>query len=69
MQSRMFREVLEGAMLRYTYKQISMVEMIVRLIEIAHFVREERARGQAGDMSQEDTFYDVLAGNGSAARS
>src|SRR5690606_37822218 len=46
-QARKFREALEEAMLRYTNNQISTAEMIARLIEIAHLVREERARGQA----------------------
>lgn len=41
--------------------------MIARLIEIAHLVREQRARGQAGDMTEEElAFYDALAENGSA---
>jgi type I restriction enzyme R subunit len=41
--------------------------MIGRLIEIAHLVREERARGQAEGMSEEEiAFYDALAENGSA---
>jgi type I restriction enzyme R subunit len=66
-QSRKFREALEQAMLRYTNKQISTAEMIARLIEIAHLVREERARGQAEGMSDEEiAFYDALAENGSA---
>jgi len=66
-QSRKFREALEEAMLRYTNKQISTAEMIARLIEIAQLVREERARGQTGDMTEEElAFYDALAENGSA---
>jgi type I restriction enzyme R subunit len=66
-QSRKFRKALEDAMLLYTNKQISTAEMIARLIEIAHLVREERARGQTGDMSEEEiAFYDALAENGSA---
>jgi type I restriction enzyme R subunit len=66
-QSRKFREALQDAMLRYTHKQISTAEMIARLIEIAHLVREDRARGQTGYMTEEEiAFYDALAENGSA---
>ncbi|MHA7813117.1 MAG: type I restriction endonuclease subunit R [Phycisphaerales bacterium] len=66
-QSRKFREALEDAMLLYTNKQISTAEMIARLIEIAKLVREERARGETGDMTEDElAFYDALAENGSA---
>jgi type I restriction enzyme R subunit len=40
--------------------------MVARLTEIAHLVREERAHGRANGMSNEETFYDALAENGSA---
>lgn len=66
-QSRKFREALADAMLRYTNQQISTVEMITQLIEIANMVREERKRGQDSGMSEEEiAFYDALAENGSA---
>lgn len=66
-QSRRFREALEDAMLRYTNKQITTAEMIVKLLELAEFVREQRARGEAEGMSEEEfAFYDALAENGSA---
>lgn len=66
-QSRKFREALADAMLRYTNKQISTVEMITQLIEIANMVREERKRGDDSGLSEEEiAFYDALAENGSA---
>ena len=66
-QSKKFREALEDAMLRYTNKQISTAEMIARLIEIAHLVREERQRGEdSGESPEAIAFYDALAENGSA---
>lgn len=66
-QSRKFREALADAMLRYTNKQISTVEMITQLIEIANMVREERQRGDDSGLSEEEiAFYDALAENGSA---
>ena len=66
-QARKFREALEAAMLKYTNKQITTAEMIAHLIELAHVVREERARGRAEGMSEEEiAFYDALAENGSA---
>ncbi len=66
-QSRRFREALEDAMLRYTNKQITTAEMIAKLLELAEFVRNERQRGNAEGMSEEEiAFYDALAENGSA---
>ncbi|MEM6552944.1 MAG: type I restriction endonuclease subunit R [Planctomycetota bacterium] len=66
-QARRFREALEDAMMKYTNKQITTAEMIAHLIELAHVVREERARGRAEGMSEEEiAFYDALAENGSA---
>jgi len=66
-QSRRFREALEQAMLSYTNKQITVVEMIVRLKDLGDWMREERARGRETDASQEEiAFYDALASNGSA---
>ena len=66
-QSRRFREALEDAMLRYTNKQITTAEMIAKLLELADFVRNERARGQSEGISEEElAFYDALAENGSA---
>ncbi|MEM1109088.1 MAG: DUF3387 domain-containing protein [Planctomycetota bacterium] len=66
-QARKFREALEDAMRKYTNKQITTAEMIAHLIELAHVIREERARGRAEGMSQEEVaFYDALAENGTA---
>jgi len=65
--SRQFREALEDAMIRYTNRQISTAEMISKLLELARWVREAQKRGEALDMTDEETaFYDALAENGSA---
>jgi len=66
-QSKKFREALAEAMLRYTNKQITTAEMIAKLIELAKWVREAKAEGQALGLSpEENAFYDALADNGSA---
>ena len=66
-QSKNFREALEDAMLRYTNKAITTAEMINRLLDLAHFVREVKQHGQELGLSVEETaFYDALAENGSA---
>ena len=54
-------------MLRYTNKQITTAEIIAKLLELAEFVREQRACGQSEGMSEEKfAFYYALAENGSA---
>jgi type I restriction enzyme, R subunit len=66
-QARKFREALEKAMLGYTNKQISTVQMIAHLLELAKWVREAKQRGEELGLSKEETaFYDALAENGSA---
>lgn len=66
-QSRKFREALEDAMLRYTNKAITTAEMITRLIDLAHHMRDAKKRGEElGLSSEENAFYDALAENGSA---
>lgn len=66
-QSRKFREALEGAMLRYTNKAITTAEMITRLIDLAKSLRDAQKRGEElGLSSQETAFYDALAANESA---
>jgi type I restriction enzyme, R subunit len=62
-----FREALEQAMLSYTNKQISTAEMIVKLLELAKWVRDAKQHGEELGLSGEETaFYDALAENGSA---
>ncbi len=66
-QSRKFREALEEAMLRYTNKAITTAEMIKRLLDLAHALREAKQRGEALGLSNEEAaFYDALADNTSA---
>ncbi|WP_260428268.1 type I restriction endonuclease subunit R [Burkholderia sp. Bp9031] len=66
-QSKKFREALEDAMLRYTNKAITTVEMISRLLDLARFMREALHHGEElGMTSEEAAFYDALAENGSA---
>lgn len=66
-QAQKFREALEKAMLGYTNKQISTVEMIAKLLELAKWVREAKKHGQDLGLSTEEiAFYDALAENGSA---
>lgn len=66
-QSRKFREALEDAMMRYANKAISTAEMIARLLDLAHHLREAQRRGENLGLSTEETaFYDALAENGSA---
>lgn len=66
-QSRNLREALEDAMRSYTNKAITTAEMIARLIDLAHHIRDLQARGDQLGLSQDETaFYDALAENGSA---
>jgi type I restriction enzyme, R subunit len=66
-QAQKFREALEKAMLGYTNKQISTVQMIAHLLELAKWVREAKRHGQELGLSNEEAaFYDALAENGSA---
>ncbi len=67
-QSKKFREALEDALLRYTNKAITTAEMIVRLLDLAKWVREAQKHGEElGLSSQETAFYDALSENGSAS--
>lgn len=66
-QAQKFREALEKAMLGYTNKQITTAQMIVRLLELAKWVREAKLHGKELGLSEEETaFYDALAESGSA---
>ena len=66
-QSRKLREALEDAMLLYTNKAITTVEMISRLIDLAKHLRDAQKHGEELGLSAEETaFYDALADNGSA---
>lgn len=66
-QSRKFREALEDAILRYTNKAITTVEMITRLIDLARHLRDAQKHGEELGLSSEETaFYDALAENESA---
>lgn len=65
--SKKFREALEDAMLKYTNKAISTAEMIARLLDMAHAIRElSEADRQTNYSEEEIAFYDALAENGSA---
>lgn len=65
--SRKFREALEDAMLKYTNKAITTAEMIARLLDMAHAIRELSERDRQDNYSDEEiAFYDALAENGSA---
>lgn len=65
--SRKFREALEDAMLKYTNKAITTAEMIARLLDMAHAIRELTERDRQQNYSDEEiAFYDALAENGSA---
>lgn len=66
-QSKKFREALEDAMLRYTNKAITTVEMISRLIDLAKELRNAQRRGEElGLTIEEAAFYDALGENESA---
>ncbi len=66
-QSKKFRVALEDALLQYTNKLITTAEMITRLLDLAHALREAQRHGEAMGLSVEETaFYDALAENGSA---
>lgn len=66
-QSKKFREALQEAMLRYTNKAITTAEMIKRLLDLAHALREAKQRGESLGLSNEEAaFYDALADNESA---
>lgn len=66
-QSKKFREALEDAMLRYTSKAITTAEMIIRLLDLAKWVRDVRVRGQELGLNPDETaFYDAIAENESA---
>lgn len=65
--SKKFREALEDAMLKYTNKAITTAEMIARLLDMAHAIRELSERDRQDNYSDEEiAFYDALAENGSA---
>jgi type I restriction enzyme R subunit len=67
--SKMFREALEDAMIRYTNKQITTAEMISKLLDLARWVRDAQKHGQELGLNDEETaFYDALAENGSAKK-
>jgi type I restriction enzyme R subunit len=66
-QSRKFREALEGAMLTYTNKAITTAEIITRLIDLAKHLRDLQRHGEELGLSTEEVaFYDALAENESA---
>jgi type I restriction enzyme R subunit len=66
-QSKKFRVALEDALLRYTNNLITTAEMIARLLDLAHALRDAQRHGEAMGLSVEETaFYDALAENGSA---
>ena len=65
--SKKFREALEDAMLKYTNKAITTAEMIARLLDMAHAIRElSEADRKTNYSAEEIAFYDALAENGSA---
>ena len=66
-QSRKFRAALEDAMLRYTNRAITTVEIISQLIDLAKSLRDAQRHGEELGLSGEETaFYDALAENRSA---
>jgi len=66
-QSTKFRVALEDALVRYANKAITTAEMIARLIDLAHALRDAQRHGEEMGLSVEETaFYDALAENGSA---
>jgi len=68
-QSKKFREALEDAMVRYTNKAISTVEMITHLLDLAKWMREEQNHGRKLDLSTEEkAFYDAITENESARK-
>lgn len=68
-QSRRFREALQDAMVRYTNKAISTVDMINRLLDLARFMRDAQAEGKKLDLTvEEKAFYDALCDNKSATQ-
>lgn len=66
-QSKLFREALEEAMLRYTNKALTTAEMVTQLLDLARELRSAKEHGDSLGLSAEETaFYDALAENGSA---
>jgi type I restriction enzyme, R subunit len=63
MQAQLFSEKLEDALARYEIRQLTSVQVIDRLVELARGMREARRRHEALGLSTEEVaFYDALAG-------
>ncbi|MDE0526499.1 MAG: type I restriction endonuclease subunit R [Thaumarchaeota archaeon] len=66
---RSFRDLLEDTIRRYNDKRISTGEVIDELVRIARQIREERDRGKALDLDEDElAFYDALGVSDSAVR-
>jgi type I restriction enzyme, R subunit len=66
-QSRVFSERLQAAIMRYHNNAITTAQVLEELIELAKEIRAARQRGQESGLSEEErAFYDALAENESA---
>ena len=66
-QSRLFSEMLQGALRRYQNKAIETAQVIDELIELAKDMKERAARGETLGLSEDElAFYDALETNDSA---
>ncbi len=65
--ARSFAEMLERTIRAYQNRAIESAQVIAQLVEMARQMREERQRGAALGLSDDEVaFYDALATNGSA---
>jgi type I restriction enzyme R subunit len=68
-QGKSFMEMLDKTIKRYTNKSIEAAQVIEELIELARRVREEKTRGKAQNMTDDElAFYDALGVNDSAVQ-
>ncbi|MFU8851126.1 type I restriction endonuclease subunit R [Micromonospora sp. SL1-18] len=66
-QSRTFREALEGVLVRYNNRALTTAQVVQELISLARAVREAVSRGEESGLTEEEVaFYDALADNESA---
>jgi type I restriction enzyme R subunit len=67
--SRSFAQMLEATIQKYQNQTIEAAQVIAELVELAKKIREEKARGEDLQLSEDEVaFYDALCDNESAVR-
>ncbi len=68
-QGKSFMELLDRSIRKYTNRSVEAAQVIKELIDLARQVRDEKNRGKAENMSEDEiAFYDALGVNDSAVR-